>query len=84
MLVGQSGLVSRRRVFSFGTGGGLDRVAGKGLGEWHQDAAWGIVMSDAAETLKKNPDIQEFYLGSAVQKDYHAVKYYRGRKRRLA
>jgi len=26
-------------------------------------------------TLKKNPDIQEFYLGGAAQKDYHAVKH---------
>jgi len=43
-----------------------------------------IVMSGAAATLKENPDIQEFYLGGAGRKDYHAVKHYRRRKRWLA
>ncbi len=43
-----------------------------------------IVMSGAAGTLKENPDIQEFYLGRAGRKDYHAVKHYRRRKRWLA
>jgi len=35
-------------------------------------------------TSKKNPDIQEFYLGGAAQKDYEAVKHYWRRKRWLA
>jgi len=43
-----------------------------------------IVMSGAAAALKQNPDIQEFYLGGAEQKDYRAVKHYRRRKRWLA
>jgi branched-chain amino acid transport system ATP-binding protein len=43
-----------------------------------------IVMSGTAETVKQNPDIQEFYLGGAGHKDYHAVKHYRRRKRWLA
>jgi branched-chain amino acid transport system ATP-binding protein len=43
-----------------------------------------IVMNGTAETLKQNPDIQEFYLGGAGHKDYHAVKHYRRRKRWLA
>ncbi|HYM02391.1 MAG TPA: ABC transporter ATP-binding protein [Stellaceae bacterium] len=43
-----------------------------------------VVMSGAAETLKQNPDIQEFYLGGSGNKDYHAVKHYRRRKRWLA
>jgi branched-chain amino acid transport system ATP-binding protein len=43
-----------------------------------------IVMSGAAGRLKENPDIQEFYLGGAGRKDYHAVKHYRRRKRWLA
>jgi branched-chain amino acid transport system ATP-binding protein len=43
-----------------------------------------IVMSGDAQTLKANPDIQEFYLGGAGHKDYHAVKHYRRRKRWLA
>ncbi len=43
-----------------------------------------IVMSGKAQALKENPDIQEFYLGGAGQRDYHAVKHYRRRKRWLA
>jgi branched-chain amino acid transport system ATP-binding protein len=43
-----------------------------------------IVMSGTAAQLKANPDIQEFYLGGAGQRDYHAVKHYRRRKRWLA
>ncbi len=43
-----------------------------------------IVMSGAAAALKRNPDIQEFYLGGAEHKDYRAVKHYRRRKRWLA
>jgi branched-chain amino acid transport system ATP-binding protein len=43
-----------------------------------------VVMSGSAETLKANPDVQEFYLGGAGRVDYHAVKHYRRRKRWLA
>jgi len=43
-----------------------------------------IVMSGSAAELKANPDIQEFYLGGAGTRDYHAVKHYRRRKRWLA
>jgi branched-chain amino acid transport system ATP-binding protein len=43
-----------------------------------------IVMNGRAADLKRNPDIQEFYLGGAEHKDYHAVKHYRRRKRWLA
>lgn len=45
-----------------------------------------IVMNGSAEELKKNPDVQEFYLGGGEKKkvDYHNVKHYRRRKRWLA
>jgi len=43
-----------------------------------------VVMSGSAETLKQNPDIQEFYLGGGERADYHNVKHYRRRKRWLA
>ncbi|MBB3712625.1 branched-chain amino acid transport system ATP-binding protein [Limimaricola variabilis] len=43
-----------------------------------------IVMSGEAATLKANPDVQEFYLGSGGKVDYHAIKHYRRRKRWLA
>lgn len=43
-----------------------------------------IVMAGSAETLKQNPDVQEFYLGGAGKVDYHNVKHYRRRKRWLA
>ncbi len=42
-----------------------------------------IVMHDTAEALKKNPDIQEFYLGGAENKNFHDIKHYRRRKRWL-
>ena len=43
-----------------------------------------VVMSGSAESLSNNPDVQEFYLGGGHgQKDYHAVKHYRRRKRWL-
>ncbi len=42
-----------------------------------------IVMHDSAEAMKKNPDIQEFYLGGSEGKDFHAIKHYRRRKRCL-
>jgi branched-chain amino acid transport system ATP-binding protein len=43
-----------------------------------------IVMSGSTEELKRNPDIQEFYLGGGERVDYHNVKHYRRRKRWLA
>jgi branched-chain amino acid transport system ATP-binding protein len=43
-----------------------------------------IVMSGEADVLKRNPDIQEFYLGGHDRVDYHNVKHYRRRKRWLA
>lgn len=44
-----------------------------------------VVMSGAAEVLKANPDVQDFYLGGgAGHVDYHNVKHYRRRKRWLA
>lgn len=43
-----------------------------------------VVMSGRAETLKENPDVQEFYLGGAGRVDYHAVRHYRRRKRWLS
>ncbi len=42
-----------------------------------------VVMHDTAEALKRNPDIQDFYLGGAKGQDLHAVKHYRRRKRWL-
>ena len=42
-----------------------------------------IVMHDSAEAMKKNPDIQEFYLGGTGQRDFHDIKHYRRRKRWL-
>lgn len=43
-----------------------------------------VVMNGAANVLKKNPDVQEFYLGDSGNVDYHNVKHYRRRKRWLA
>jgi len=42
-----------------------------------------IVMHDTAEALKRNPDIQEFYLGGAENKNFRDIKHYRRRKRWL-
>ncbi|MBC7215835.1 MAG: ABC transporter ATP-binding protein [Burkholderiaceae bacterium] len=42
-----------------------------------------IVMHDSAEAMKKNPDIQEFYLGGAEGRNFHEIKHYRRRKRWL-
>jgi branched-chain amino acid transport system ATP-binding protein len=42
-----------------------------------------VVMHDTAEALKRNPDIQEFYLGGAKGHNLHDVKHYRRRKRWL-
>ena len=43
-----------------------------------------VVMGGTAETLKQNPDVQEFYLGNSGKVDYKNVKHYRRRKRWLA
>ena len=42
-----------------------------------------VVMHDNAEAMKKNPDIQEFYLGGAEGHNFHDIKHYRRRKRWL-
>jgi branched-chain amino acid transport system ATP-binding protein len=42
-----------------------------------------IVMHDSAQALKRNPDIQEFYLGGSKSKNFHEIKHYRRRKRWL-
>lgn len=42
-----------------------------------------IVMHDTADALKKNSDIQEFYLGGGQSKNFHEIKHYRRRKRWL-
>jgi branched-chain amino acid transport system ATP-binding protein len=42
-----------------------------------------IVMHDSAEAMKKNPDIQEFYLGGAEGRNFHDIKHYSRRKRWL-
>ena len=42
-----------------------------------------VVMHDTAEALKRNPDIQEFYLGGAKGQNLRDVKHYRRRKRWL-
>jgi branched-chain amino acid transport system ATP-binding protein len=43
-----------------------------------------IVMHDSAEAMKKNPDIQEFYLGGSEGKNFHDIKHYSRRKRWLS
>ena len=42
-----------------------------------------IVMHDTAQALKRNPDIQEFYLGGSKARNFHDIKHYRRRKRWL-
>jgi len=42
-----------------------------------------VVMHDSADAMKKNPDIQEFYLGGSEGKDFRDIKHYRRRKRWL-
>jgi branched-chain amino acid transport system ATP-binding protein len=45
-----------------------------------------IVLDGAAETLAKNPDVQEFYLGlteSGARRRYQDIKHYKRRKRWL-
>jgi branched-chain amino acid transport system ATP-binding protein len=43
-----------------------------------------IVMHDSAEAMKRNPDIQEFYLGGHEGRDFNEIKHYRRRKRWLS
>ena len=43
-----------------------------------------IVMHDTAEAMKRNPDIQEFYLGGREGRDFNEIKHYRRRKRWLS
>jgi branched-chain amino acid transport system ATP-binding protein len=43
-----------------------------------------IVMHDSAEAMKKNPDIQQFYLGGAEGRNFHEIKHYSRRKRWLS
>jgi branched-chain amino acid transport system ATP-binding protein len=40
-------------------------------------------MHDSAAALKNNPDIREFYLGGAENKNFRDIKHYRRRKRWL-
>ncbi len=42
-----------------------------------------VVMHDTAEAMKKNPDIQEFYLGGTKGRSFHDIKHYSRRKRWL-
>jgi len=43
-----------------------------------------VVMHDCAEVMKRNPDIQEFYLGGKEGRDFRDIKHYSRRKRWLA
>ena len=43
-----------------------------------------IVMHDSADAMKKNPDIQEFYLGGSMGRNFHDIKHYSRRKRWLS
>jgi branched-chain amino acid transport system ATP-binding protein len=43
-----------------------------------------IVMHDSAEAMKRNPDIQEFYLGGHEGRNFNDIKHYRRRKRWLS
>jgi branched-chain amino acid transport system ATP-binding protein len=43
-----------------------------------------IVMHDSAQAMKRNPDIQEFYLGGHENKDFSEIKHYSRRKRWLS
>jgi branched-chain amino acid transport system ATP-binding protein len=42
-----------------------------------------VVMHDSADAMKRNPDIQEFYLGGHEGKDFSEIKHYSRRKRWL-
>jgi branched-chain amino acid transport system ATP-binding protein len=43
-----------------------------------------IVMHDSADAMKRNPDIQEFYLGGHEGRDFAQIKHYSRRKRWLS
>jgi branched-chain amino acid transport system ATP-binding protein len=43
-----------------------------------------VVMHDTAAAMKRNPDIQEFYLGGSQGRNFHEVKHYSRRKRWLS
>jgi len=43
-----------------------------------------IVMHASAEAMKRNPDIQQFYLGGAEGRNFHEIKHYSRRKRWLS
>jgi branched-chain amino acid transport system ATP-binding protein len=43
-----------------------------------------VVMGGTADEIRRNPDVQEFYLGGGGRVDYKNVKHYRRRKRWLA
>jgi branched-chain amino acid transport system ATP-binding protein len=43
-----------------------------------------VVMHETAGAMKKNPDIQEFYLGGSEGKNFHEIKHYSRRKRWLS
>jgi branched-chain amino acid transport system ATP-binding protein len=43
-----------------------------------------IVMHDSAQAMKRNPDIQEFYLGGQEKQNFSEIKHYSRRKRWLS
>jgi branched-chain amino acid transport system ATP-binding protein len=43
-----------------------------------------VVMHDSADAMKRNPDIQEFYLGGREGRDFSEIKHYSRRKRWLS
>ncbi len=43
-----------------------------------------VVMHDSAQAMKRNPDIQEFYLGGRDDQDFSEIKHYSRRKRWLS
>ncbi|HEX6019283.1 MAG TPA: ABC transporter ATP-binding protein, partial [Burkholderiaceae bacterium] len=43
-----------------------------------------VVMHDSAQAMKRNPDIQEFYLGGRENQDFGEIKHYSRRKRWLS
>ena len=84
-------------IFAIIAGVAADSGVGVLLVEQNADAALAIaahgyliengrvVMSGAAQALRDNPDIREFYLGGGAEPvDYARVKHYRRRKRWLA
>ena len=64
--------------------GGFDKLKGKTIGLVYLDAPYG--KEGAAETLRNNEDVKEFYLGIAEgrRKSFRAGKHYKRRKRWLA